>query len=193
MSKTTAEIGPETPMGELLARFPGAQRALFARYHIGGCRSCGFRPDETLAEVCARNENLPVEEVVDHIVASADADARLEIPPRELAERLSGEAPPRLLDVRTREEFEAVRLPDSRLMTQETIEEIFSSWDRESAVVVYDHQGVRALDAAAYLIGHGFANTRALRGGIDAYSIEADPSLPRYRIELDEEATTPSP
>ena len=34
--------------------FPGARRALFARYHIGGCQSCGFSPGETLAEVCAR-------------------------------------------------------------------------------------------------------------------------------------------
>ena len=37
-------------MAELLEAYPGAQRALFRNYHIGGCSSCGFRPDETLAE-----------------------------------------------------------------------------------------------------------------------------------------------
>ena len=56
--KEMSEIAPvpfhitsETPMQELVSLFPGAQRALFRGYHIGGCSSCGFRPDETLAEV----------------------------------------------------------------------------------------------------------------------------------------------
>jgi len=51
--------------------------------------------------------------------------------------------------------------------------------------VVYDHTGERVLDAAAYLLGHGFANTRALRGGIDAYSLEVDSSVSRYRVEVE--------
>ena len=51
--------------------------------------------------------------------------------------------------------------------------------------MVYDHTGDRCLDAAAYLIGHGFSNTRALAGGIDAYAKEIDRSLPRYKIELE--------
>jgi len=37
-------------MSKVLEAFPGAQRALFRRYHIGGCSSCAFRPDETLAQ-----------------------------------------------------------------------------------------------------------------------------------------------
>ena len=41
-------------MSEVLKEFPGAQRALFRRYHIGGCSSCGFQPTETLAQVCER-------------------------------------------------------------------------------------------------------------------------------------------
>jgi rhodanese-related sulfurtransferase len=49
--------------------------------------------------------------------------------------------------------------------------------------VLVDHQGARTLDAAAYFAGHGFANVRGLRGGIDAWSLEVDPSLPRYTIE----------
>ena len=60
---STAAIDPTISMRELLEQFPGAQRALFRRYHIGGCSNCGFRPDETLAGVCARNENLDVDEV----------------------------------------------------------------------------------------------------------------------------------
>jgi rhodanese-related sulfurtransferase len=39
------------------------------------------------------------------------------------------------------------------------------------------------MDAAAYFSGHGFANVKSLRGGIDAWSAEIDPSLPRYHLE----------
>ena len=45
----TIELSPETPMGDLMDAFPGARRALFARYHIGGCQSCGFSDTESLA------------------------------------------------------------------------------------------------------------------------------------------------
>src|SRR5687768_14623270 len=72
-------IDPNTTMRELLERYPGAQRALFRKYHIGGCSSCGFQPEETLAEVCARNENVSVEEAAQHVIASHDADQKLQI------------------------------------------------------------------------------------------------------------------
>jgi len=56
-----AEINlSDSPMGAVLENFPGAQRTLFRRHHIGGCSSCGHSPDETLAPVCARNGNLDV-------------------------------------------------------------------------------------------------------------------------------------
>ncbi|WP_206018818.1 hypothetical protein [Rubritalea profundi] len=64
-----ADLDASTPMASLLARFPGAKRALFARYHIGGCSSCAYRDDETLAEVATRNE-IDVSEVIEHILQS---------------------------------------------------------------------------------------------------------------------------
>jgi rhodanese-related sulfurtransferase len=180
----TETITGQSTMKEVLQAFPGAQRALFAKYHIGGCRSCAFSPEETLAELCARNEGIPVEEVLAHLEANHDADRRIFIEPTEVRDLLGGEASGiRLLDVRTAEEHEAVAIPGSRRFTQELGQEIFGTWAKDSLIVVYDHTGERVLDAAAYFIGHGFGNTRALRGGIDAYSREADPALPRYRVE----------
>ena len=41
-------ITKDLTMQEILAVFPGAQRAMFSRYHVGGCSSCGFQPTETL-------------------------------------------------------------------------------------------------------------------------------------------------
>jgi rhodanese-related sulfurtransferase len=176
-------INPNIIMHELLEQFPGAQRALFRKYHIGGCSSCGFSPDETLTGVCARNENLNVDEVIDHIVTSDAEDRAMQIEPRELADRIAAGEEIQLLDMRTREEFDAVKLPEALLFTQELMQEILSNWSREILVVIYDHQGGRSLDATAYFQGHGFANVKSLRGGIDAWSIEVDPALPRYHLE----------
>jgi len=43
-----AEINlSDSPMSAVLENFPGAQRALFRRYHIGGCSSCGFSREQS--------------------------------------------------------------------------------------------------------------------------------------------------
>jgi hypothetical protein len=86
---SSPSIDPNITMQELLVQFPGAQRALFRKYHIGGCASCGFSPEETLAGVCARNENLDVDEVIDHITTSHEADLAMQIDPRDLADRIA--------------------------------------------------------------------------------------------------------
>lgn len=180
---STATIDPGLTMRELLEQFPGAQRALFRRYHIGGCASCGFSPEETLAGVCQRNENLDVDEVVEHILTSDAADRAMQIEPKELADRLAAGETLHLLDIRTREEFDAVKIPDAHLFTQEFMQEILAKWERSDLVVIYDHQGARSMDAAAYFQGHGFEKIKSLRGGIDAWSAEVDPKLPRYHLE----------
>ncbi|HEY1769582.1 MAG TPA: rhodanese-like domain-containing protein [Chthoniobacterales bacterium] len=176
-------IDPQISMRELLEQYPGAQRAMFRRYHIGGCSSCGFSPDETLAGVCARNENLDVDEVVEHILTSDAADRAMQIEPRALADRLTTNEPTRLLDVRTREEFDLVRLPGAELFTQEFLQKILADWSRDELVVVYDHKGARSMDAAAFFQGHGFKKVESLRGGIDAWSEEIDSKLQRYHLE----------
>jgi hypothetical protein len=62
----TGSIHPQSAMKRVLEVFPGAQRALFRRHHVGGCASCAFQPDETLEALCARN-NLNVAEVIQQI------------------------------------------------------------------------------------------------------------------------------
>jgi rhodanese-related sulfurtransferase len=169
-------------MREVLEACPGAQRVLFRRYHIGGCSSCGFQPTETLAELCRRNHGLPVEEVLAHIRASHEEDARLLLEPEELAALLQGPLPPKILDIRSREEWEAARIDGALLMSNLTLQEILNRWPREALLVVCDHEGRQGLDAAAYFLGHGFQQVRCLRGGIDAWSQRVDAKIPRYRL-----------
>src|SRR3954463_12227122 len=101
-------ITPKSTMREVLEAFPGAQRALFRGYHIGGCSSCAFQPQETLEQLCQRNNGLKVEEGLAHIRASHEQDSRMLIEARELSDLIARDASVRLVDVRSREEFEAV-------------------------------------------------------------------------------------
>jgi rhodanese-related sulfurtransferase len=178
-----ATLSPDLTMQELLQALPGAQRALFRLHHIGGCSSCGFRPEETLAEVCARNDGLDPAEVLSQVEAACAEDAKLLIEPNAAAAALAGDADTRLLDIRTREEFDAVHIPQAQHFTQELLQTIMGGWPKDSLIVLVDHQGARSMDAAAYFAGHGFTNVRGLRGGIDAWSLEVDPTLPRYTVE----------
>ena len=175
-------ISPNSQMRSVLEVFPGAQRALFRRYHIGGCSSCGFSPDETLAQVCARNGNLSCDEVLAHIQSSHEQDAKVLISPRELAEWLQRDQSVKLVDVRSREEFEAVKIEGSILLSQPVMQQLMASGTNAEPVVVIDHAGKNGLDAAAYFMGHGLQNVRCLRGGIDAWAQEVDVKMRRYKL-----------
>lgn len=169
-------------MREVLEAYPGAQRALFRRYHIGGCSSCAFQPDESLQQVCERNGSLNVDEVLAHIQASHEQDAKILLDPKDLAELLKHDKSVRLLDVRSREEFEAVQLAGSVLLSQPIMRDILAEGTNTRPLVIIDHQGRQALDAAAYFLGHGLQNVRCLRGGIDAWAKEVDPAMRRYTV-----------
>ena len=169
-------------MSAVLEHFPGAQRALFRRYHIGGCSSCGFQPTETLAEVCARNGNLDAAEVLAHIQSSHEQDAKILISPKELAELVQRDKSVKLVDVRSREEFEAVKIAGSVLLSQDVMQQIMGSGSNAAPIVVIDHAGKNGLDAAAYFMGHGLQNVRCLRGGIDAWAQEVDATMRRYKL-----------
>ena len=169
-------------MQELLAAYPGAQRALFRHYHIGGCASCGFHPDEALSQVCARNEGLPVDVVLEQVRESHAQDEKVLISPSEAAETAKNQQA-RFIDIRTREEHETVTIKGAELFSQDLIRKILETAPKDTLLIIFDHTGTRSLDAAAYFSGHGFTNVRALRGGIDAWSRDQDPSLPRYSLE----------
>ena len=169
-------------MAELLEAYPGAQRALFRNYHIGGCASCGFRPDETLAGVCSRNGGLDPEDVLENVRSAWEQDERMMLAPREVKDLLESDGV-EILDIRTREEYEAVHLEGAQLLDQALMQEMLATRPKDDLLVIIDHKGSRSLDAAAYFAGHGFTNIRCLRGGIDAWSAEVDPTLPRYTLE----------
>ena len=176
-----SEISASTPMGRILETLPGARRALFARYHLGGCQSCAFSNEESLGELCQR-ANLPTGEVLEHLLESHRHDLLMSIEPKDLSEIL-GQV--RLIDVRTREEHEAVTIQGAEFFTQELQQELFAG-EPGQRIVLFDHCGRDVLNQVAWFRGHGMQQTFGLRGGIDAWSSEVDPSIPRYRLEMDD-------
>ena len=183
---TTLQITGLTEMGEITQAFPGARRALFARYHIGGCSSCAYQDDEKLEQVCERNE-IAVDEVIEHILNSHEEDKKMLIEPLAVKKLIDEGVEVRFIDTRTREEHEAVSIAGSYFMTQEFQQEVFGTWERSDklVIVIYDHTGKSAIDTCAWFIGHEMKNTVALVGGIDAWSLDVDKSVSRYRLEME--------
>lgn len=174
-------LHPELTMDEVEARIPGARRALFRHFHLGGCSSCAFSPQETLRQLAARS-GADVADMIAKIEAAAQADQAVFLEPSEL-KRWQDEGRTHLLvDVRSREEFEAVRISGAQFLTQDLVRALMAG-DKTKTIVFYCHRGRHALDIAAYFQGHGFTAIRCLRGGIDAWAEQLDPQMPRYHLE----------
>ena len=173
------DISPQSSMQEILEAYPGAQRALFARYHIGGCSSCGFQPTDTLEAVLGNHQIRDVQEVIEYIKRSQEEENTLQIPPQELA-RLLQDRKVTLLDLRSEGEHRMVHLDGDQRATQELAQEILQKWPKDTLLVLYCHFGNDSLEAARHLMEQGFTNVKCLRGGIDGWSKEIDPLLPLY-------------
>lgn len=85
-----------------------------------------------------------------------------------------------LLDVREPAEWKAARVVESLHIPMQTVPGRLDELDPEKTFVVMCHGGVRSLRVAQYLAASGYANVFNLVGGIDAWSLEIDSSVPRY-------------
>ena len=103
------------------------------------------------------------------------------ITPRELSARLAAGQPTYLVDVRQR--WERPRpLAGSVPLPLDACSARVAELDLPTGalVVTYCHHGVRSLNAAGWLRSTGVTNVVSLAGGIDAWSREIDPKVPRY-------------
>jgi len=71
---TDTKITKRSTMREVLESYPSAQRALFRRFHIGGCNSCGYQPDDILEEVAHRHNIIDLDEVIGFIEYAEQID-----------------------------------------------------------------------------------------------------------------------
>jgi adenylyltransferase/sulfurtransferase len=126
------------------------------------CRACSSRPTETRSKSGNGADAVP-----------------MEIAPADLAQKLHEIPTPQLLDVREPWEWSLARLANAQLLQMGELEQQLNSLDRSRELVIYCHHGVRSAMAAEWLRTQGF-QARSLAGGIDRWSCEIDPSVPRY-------------
>ena len=104
-----------------------------------------------------------------------------EISAQELSERLQRGEAIRLIDCREPWENELVRLEQSTLIPKnDTPGRIDELRGIEGQMVVYCHHGVRSMHVVQWLRSQGLTDIVSLAGGIDAWSLQIDPDMPRY-------------
>jgi rhodanese-related sulfurtransferase len=87
-----------------------------------------------------------------------------------------------LLDCRTAEEHATAKIAGSQLIPmQELPEQVaeIAAW-KEQPIIVHCHHGMRSLRVAKWLREQGFSLAQSMQGGIDAWSTDVDPTVPRY-------------
>ncbi len=115
--------------------------------------------------------------------SSDDKSVPLEITVQEARRQLEeGRVPVRLVDVRDPDEFAFNHLPGAQLIPLPTITQDAAAklMDKDAVILVYCHHGMRSLQAVQRLRQMGYVNAQSIAGGVDRWSTEIDPGMPRY-------------
>jgi rhodanese-related sulfurtransferase len=104
----------------------------------------------------------------------------LEITPTNVKARLDRGDKLVLIDVREPWEHQLCRIEGAKLIPLGTLAASLQTLPDVDEVICYCHHGMRSLDAAAWLRVQGIEKTKSLAGGIERWSIDVDPKVPRY-------------
>ena len=113
----------------------------------------------------------------------SDETLPLEITPREVKQRLDAGEKLVLIDVREPFEFQQTRIAGAELIPMRSVPAELSRLEArsdEGALIVFCHHGVRSLNVVHWLREQGVGECQSMTGGIDRWSLEIDPSVPRY-------------
>jgi rhodanese-related sulfurtransferase len=107
----------------------------------------------------------------------------VEITPQELKQKLDAGEKVAIIDVREPVEYQQARIEGAELIPMKSVPENLSRLDDmadDAELVVICHHGVRSLNVVSWLRGQGVSGARSMAGGIDRWSLEIDPAVPRY-------------
>ena len=169
-------------MESILQAIPSAQRALFQRYHVGGCSSCGFQPTDTLTQVCKDHNILDVNEVVQFLNTAQELDQKMAVEPKDVKAWQDAGEKFRFVDVRPADEIKRSPLPGAEGLDYNDSQK-YMDLPKDTRIVFACKSGIRSLDVAAYFIGHQFTQVYSMKGGLDAWREQVDSSLPDYTLE----------
>jgi adenylyltransferase/sulfurtransferase len=103
-----------------------------------------------------------------------------DITAEELAERFDRREPLFILDVRNPEEYQIVRMPNSKLIPLNELPNRYGELDPQQEIIVHCKSGMRSQKAIQFLRQQGFTKLKNLKGGILAWVEMIDPTLPKY-------------
>ena len=112
--------------------------------------------------------------------ARRDEEAIPRMSAHELKQKMDAREPFELIDVRETFEYEIARIDGARLIPLGEIAERADELRRDRPIVVHCHSGRRSAEAVRLLQQRGFGNIYNLEGGIDAWSDQIDPGVPKY-------------
>lgn len=105
----------------------------------------------------------------------------LQVSAKEVSERIARGDKLLLVDVREQWEYDLCRIPGAKLIPLGAIPASLNTLlDVDDDVICYCHHGMRSLDAAVWLRQQGVEGVKSMAGGIERWSAEVDPSVPRY-------------
>ena len=104
----------------------------------------------------------------------------LQITPSDVKSLLNRNENLLLVDVREPWETQLCSLPGAQRIPMGAIPANLQKLDVEGDVICYCHHGVRSLDVAVWLRSQGVSGAKSMTGGIDRWSAEIDPTVPRY-------------
>jgi rhodanese-related sulfurtransferase len=177
-TQTAPPIRPDMTMAEIQAHYPSARRALFQRYHVGGCSSCGFEQSDTLEKVCRDHNLLDVAGVIQHLLRSHEVDQRMQIEPEAVKAWLDAGEPMVFLDIRHPSQAGASPVHGAEPLDFAN-QAKYMQLPKDTRIVFLCQTGVTSLDAAAYFAGHGYGQVYSVRGGVEAWRERVEPGLPR--------------
>jgi len=109
-----------------------------------------------------------------------DLLANIEITPRQVKDLLARDDKVLFVDVREPWEYDAAHIEGSVLIPLGQIPSNLARLENAEQLVLFCHHGMRSLDGAAWLRAQGVEAAKSMSGGIERWSTEIDPSVPRY-------------
>ena len=104
----------------------------------------------------------------------------LEITPADVKARLDRGEKLHLVDVREPWEYDLCRIEGAKLVPLGSLAASLQTLPDVDEVICYCHHGMRSLDAATWLRFQGIERAKSLAGGIERWSLDVDPNVPRY-------------
>ena len=149
---------------------------VFAKAH-----ACSGEPFALVQKPVDQVGRVHYDEIMLFNMFQSQSDPALNLSPQDVKAKLDGGEKIVFLDVREPWEVAVNRLDGAVHIPLGELGRRYQELNPDDEIIAYCHMGVRSLKATRFLKDQQFKNVKNLAGGIDAWSLQIDPKVPRYR------------